>query len=85
MNDDPLPRLRVWLTKCRRHAQAPSATEIGDMIGLAVGEIERLRAVVDQLLGDQRQQVLEQIVTGRRGTRRCTPTSRERLSPYNHG
>jgi hypothetical protein len=53
MDDDPLRRLRIWLTKCRRHAQAPSATEIGDMIGLAVGEIERLRAKVERMQAER--------------------------------
>src|ERR1700722_4171767 len=32
MNNDPLRRLRIWLVRCRRHAQAPPASEVGDML-----------------------------------------------------
>ena len=49
MSDDVVQRLRVWLTKCRRHAQAPPATEVGDFISLAIAEIVKLRAKVERL------------------------------------
>lgn len=63
MTDDPLPRLRVWLVKCQRHAQAPSTSEIAAIISLTIAELERMRGVVER--GED--QKLEQVVTGRRG------------------
>jgi hypothetical protein len=63
MNADPLQRLRVWLVRCVRHAQGPTAGQAADMIGLAIGEIVRLRAVVERLEGEQREP--ETIATGK--------------------
>jgi hypothetical protein len=65
MTDDPLPRLRVWLVKCQRHAQAPSTSEIAAITLLAIAELERMRGVVERLQGED--QKLEQVVTRRRG------------------
>ncbi len=63
MNDDVLRRLRIWLVSAGATLRRRQPARSGDMLSLCIAEIERMRAKVERLQGQQREP--EPTVTGR--------------------
>jgi hypothetical protein len=61
---DPLPLLRIWHARCRRHDQSPPANDdTAATLSVTIGELTRLRAANEKLRNER--SLLEAVVTGR--------------------